>query len=163
MISGSGMVPAAVFLMAAATMANQAVASVPIPLHRTEPSFREFISMLRESARRKNATPIHAVLAPDYYIARDFGGMFDPSAPPVRNFSASFEFDNARLRPEYKDHGWNEFRRALSGNHFEKKSDGQLCAPHSALERKPFPPSQLCFRKDNDGAWRIAGHINGGD
>jgi hypothetical protein len=35
--------------------------------------------------------------------------------------------------------------------------------PHGALARKPFPHSHLCFRKNEDGAWRIAGHINGGD
>jgi hypothetical protein len=44
-----------------------------------------------------------------------------------------------------------------------KRPDGQLCMPHGALARKPFPHSHLCFRKNEDGAWRIAGHINGGD
>lgn len=78
--------------------------------------------MLRDSARRHEAAPIHAVLAPNYYIARDFGGSFDPSASPLRNFSATYEFDNARLRPEYRDHGWNAFRRVLSGDRFEKKA-----------------------------------------
>lgn len=159
----AGAAQAAAFLLATASIAARAGASAPIPLQEAEPALRQFISMLRDAAQRKDAAPIHAALAPDYYIARDFGGSFDPAAPPLSNFRVTFEFDNARLRPEYADHGWKAFRRALSSNRFEKKPDGQLCLPHGALEHKPFPHSQLCFRKGKDGAWMIAGHINGGD
>lgn len=136
--------------------------SKPIPLRATEGQFQDFIAALKAAARKKDASAVYAMLAPDYYIARDFGGSFDPSAAPAQNFSANFEFNNDKLRPEYKDHGWTTFWRALAGRNFEKKRDGQLCTPHAAQDRKPFPHSQLCFRKFNDG-WKIQGHINGGD
>ncbi len=148
-----------VFLYASSVLAAE---SKSIALHTTERQFQDFIASLEAAARKKDASAVYALLAPDYYIARDFGGSFDPSAPPTRNFSANFEFNNANLRPEYRDHGWVEFRRAISSRHFEKKLDGQLCTPHGALDKKPFSHSQLCFRKHNDG-WRIQGHINGGD
>jgi hypothetical protein len=136
--------------------------SRPIPLHETESQFRDFIASLKVAAQKKNLRAVYAVLAPDYYIARDFGGSFDPSASPTRNFSANFEFNNDNLRSEYKNFGWVEFTRAISGRSFERKRDGQLCTPHGALDKKPFPYPQLCFRKFKDG-WKIQGYINGGD
>lgn len=148
-----------VFFYASGVLAAE---SEPIALHTTERRFQDFIASLKAAARKKDASAVYALLAHDYYIARDFGGSFDPSAPPTRNFSAHFEFNNANLRPEYRDHGWVEFRRAIFSTHFEKKLDGQLCTPHGALDKKPFSYSQLCFRKHNVG-WRIQGHINGGD
>lgn len=151
------------FLMAGLYPARaMAAESKPIALHATEESFQQFIASLRVAAQKKNAQAVYVLLAPNYYIARDFGGSFDPAASPIENFSASFQFDNARLREEYKDHGWKEFREMVSGQNFERKRDGQLCTPHGALDKKPFPHSQLCFRKFSKG-WRIQGHINGGD
>jgi ketosteroid isomerase-like protein len=146
----------------AASGAVVAAESPPIPLHDTEPQFRAFVGSLRTAVRNRDAPAVHALLAPDYYVARDFGGAFDPSATPVRNFATRFELDDARLRPEYRGHGWAELRRAVSGDAVEKKRDGQLCIPHGALDRNPFPHSQLCFRRHPDG-WRIQGHVNGGD
>jgi hypothetical protein len=139
-----------------------AAESKPIAFRATEKSFQRFIAGLRAAAQIKDANAVYAVLAPNYYIARDFGGSLDPAASPTQNFSMSFEFNNAKLRAEFKDHGWNEFREMISGRKFEKKRDGQLCAPHGALDKEPFPESQLCFRKLHEG-WRIQGHINGGD
>lgn len=139
-----------------------AAESKPIQLPTTERQFQDFIASLKAAAQKKDASAVYAVLAPDYYVSRDFGGLFDPSAPPIRNFSANFEFNNANLRPEYRDHGWIEFQRAISSKTFEKKGDGQLCAPHGALDNKPFPYSQLFFRKHREG-WKIQSHINGGD
>lgn len=139
-----------------------AAESKPIAFRATGKSFQQFIASLRVAAQKKNAQAVYALLARNYYIARDFGGSFDPAASPIQNFSASFQFDNAKLGAEYKDHGWKEFQEIVSGQNFEKKRDGQLCTPHGALDKKPFPHSQLCFRKYSDG-WRIQGHINGGD
>lgn len=131
-------------------------------MHATERQFQDFIASLKVAARQKDSSAVYALLAPDYYISRDFGGSFDPTAPPARNFSANFEFNNDNLRPEYKDHGWAEFRRAISSGNYERKRDGQLCTPHGAQDKKPVPYPQLCFRKFKDG-WKIQGHINGGD
>jgi hypothetical protein len=139
-----------------------AAESKSIELSKTEPEFQRFIQSLKKAAMAKNASLIHAKLASDYYIERDFGGSFDPSASPIKNFSANFPFDNAVLAPEYKDHGWRSFRQAISGKALERKKDGQLCIPHGALDTKPFPNSQMCFRKKAEG-WRIQGQINGGD
>lgn len=139
-----------------------AAESNPIPLQATEKSFQRFIVTLKAAARKKDPLVIYALLASDYYMARDFGGSFDPAASPIKNFSASFEFNNENLSPQFKDHGWSEFRTAIFGRTFEKKRDDQLCTPHGALDKKPFPHSQLCFRKFKDG-WRIQGYINGGD
>ena len=139
-----------------------AAESKPIAFHSTEKSFQQFIVSLQIAAQKKNAQGVYALVAPNYYIDRDFGGSFDPAASPIQNFSASFQFDNAQLGKEFKDHGWKEFREMVSGRKFEKKRDGQLCTPHGALDKKPFPHSQLCFRKLRVG-WRIQGHINGGD
>ena len=153
-----------VVLLVIALCPVQAVAaeSSPIAYHATEKSFQQFIASLRTAARERDASAVYALLASDYYIARDFGGLFDPTASPIQNFSASFEFNNANLAAEYKNLGWIEFQEMISGRNFEKKRDGQLCTPHGALDKKPFPHSQLCFRKLN-GRWRIQGHINGGD
>ena len=144
--------------------ASSAIAadSRPISLQKTDPQFQEFISSLEIATRKKDSTAVYALLAPDYYIARDFGGSFNPSASAVKNFSANFEFNDANLRPEYRDYGWKEFKSAIAGKSFEKKSGGELCTPHGALDRKPAPHSQICFRKST-GGWRIQGHINGGD
>ena len=139
-----------------------AAESRPIAFSRTEPEFQRFIQSLKRAVAVKDAPFIYAQLASDYYIDRDFGGSFDASATPIKNFSFTFQFDNAELRPEYKNHGWREFRTALSGKSLEKKKDGQLCMPHGALDVKPVPESQLCFRK-TAGRWQIQGQINGGD
>lgn len=139
-----------------------AAGSKPIRLPNTERQFQEFIASLKAAAQHKDSAAVYLLLAPDYYIARDFGGTFDPSASAIQNFSANFEFNSANLRPEYKDYGWVEFRRAVSGKNFEQKADGQLCTTRGDREAKPFPHSQLCFRKNREG-WRIQGHINAGD
>lgn len=139
-----------------------AAESKPIAFSTTEKSFQQFIASLRTAAQKKDAQAVYALLAPNYYIARDFGGSFDPAASPIQNFSTSFQFDNAKLGAEYKDHGWREFREMIASRIFERKHDGQLCTPHGALDKKPFPHSQLCFRKFSQG-WKIQGHINGGD
>ncbi|VXB25504.1 hypothetical protein [Massilia sp. 9I] len=139
-----------------------AAESKPISFSATDKSFQQFIGSLRVAARDKDAQAVYALVAPNYYIARDFGGSFDPAASPIQNFSTSFQFENTKLGVKYKDHGWKEFREMISGRNFERKRDGQLCTPHGALDREPFPCSQLCFRKLSNG-WRIQGHINGGD
>lgn len=139
-----------------------AAESKPIALHATERSFQRFLVSLKTAAKKKDASAVHAFLAQDYYLARDFGGAFDPAASPAENFSWTFQFDNDRLSPEFRDNGWHEFQEAISGMKFEKKRDGQLCVPYGALDTKPFPHSQLCFRKFRDG-WKIQGYINGGD
>src|SRR4051794_23300294 len=94
--------------------------SPPIPLQETERQFQNFIASLKAAVQKKNSRAVYAVLAPDYYVARDFGGSFDPSASPTRNFSANFELNNDNLRPEYKNFGWIEFKRAISGQRFER-------------------------------------------
>lgn len=142
------------------TLAGQ---SPPIPLTKTEPAFQALIALLQRASQSRDAPAVYAHLSSNYYLDRDFGGVFDPNASPVHNFSATFQFDNSRLRPEFKDYGWNKFRNALASTQFELKPDGQLCAPHEALDRKPFPHSQLCFRRSSKGQWQIAGHINAGD
>lgn len=139
-----------------------AAESAPLALRSTEVSFQTFIARLKAAAAAKDAAAVYAVLAPDYTVARDFGGAYDPAASPVANFSATFEFDNDKLRPEYRDHGWTRFTQALRGRQFERKRDGQLCTPHGALDRRPFPHPQLCFRK-HGGDWTIQSYINGGD
>ncbi len=156
------MLRAAVLLSLLLTSHAIAAESKPVPLSSTEPEFQRFIQLLKNAIRIKDAPFIYAQLASDYYLERDFGGSLDPSAPPTKNFSVSFPLNNADLAPEYKDHGWREFRRAISGKSFESKKDGQLCVPHGALDKEPFPHSQLCFRK-KAGSWKIQGQINGGD
>ena len=106
-----------------------AAESKPIPFHTTEKSFQQFIISLQIAAQKKNAPGVYAVVAPNYYIDRDFGGSYDPAASPIQNFSASFQFDNTQLGKEFKDHGWKEFREMVSGRRFEKKRDVQLCTP----------------------------------
>ena len=153
---------AAILMTVALVGTAMAAESKPVALTMTEPGFQRFFNSLKNASRTKDASFIYAQLAGDYYIVRDYGGSFDPTASPVKNFSANFQFDNADLAPEYKDHGWLEFRRVISGKAVEKKTDGQLCIPHGALDAKPFPESQLCFSKKT-GRWKIQGHINGGD
>lgn len=156
------MLRALLFLVGLQADGVMAAESKPIPLHATEPEFRQFLASLRAAAKNRDAAAVYSSLASDYYVARDFGGSFDPSASPIRNFSTTFQFDNTQLAAEFKDHGWIEFRRAISGNDFERKHNGQLCMPHGAQDMTPFPHPQLCFRKFKDG-WRIQGYINGGD
>lgn len=126
-----------VLLLVLALCPSHAMAaeSKPIAFHATEKSFQQFIVALQTAARKKNAADVYALVAPNYYIRRDFGGSYDPAASPIHNFSASFQFDNSQLRKEFKDHGWKEFREMVSGRRFEKKHDGQLCTPHGALDK----------------------------
>lgn len=156
------MIRAAMLLTLLLTGFAIAAESKPIALFRTEPEFQRFLQSLKHATKIKDASFIYAHLASDYYIGRDYGGSFNRSVSPTQNFSRNFQFDNAELGPEYKNHGWREFRRAISGKALEKKKDGQLCIPHGALDAEPFPDSQLCFRK-KAGNWKIQGHINGGD
>jgi hypothetical protein len=141
------MIRALLILVSVYAVSVIAAESKPIPLHATERQFQEFIASLKAAARDKDSSAVYALLAPNYYIYRDFGGSFDPSAPPTRNFSANFEFNNDNLRPEYKDHGWVEFRRAISGANFEKKHDGQLCMPYGALDKKLSCPTNFVFQR----------------
>jgi hypothetical protein len=140
-----------------------AAESPPISEAATEPAFQTFLATLRQAAANKDAKTVHAALAGDFYVKRDFGGGYDPAAPPVQNFSLIFEFDSAKLRPEYQDHGWKELRKALAAHTFERKRDGQMCLPHGAQDRRPVPHAQMCFRRTAPAAWGIAGYIHGGD
>ena len=119
------------------------------------------------STIHKNLHPIYRAISPTYKIERDFGGSFDPAANAIVNFSMSFPFDNADLRPEFKDHGWTTFRRRISHDNFDETASGEICAPGGAADAAPLPIAQLCFGPGSGSAssdqWRITRHINGGD
>lgn len=149
--------------MALISMPAHAADSRPLTLAKTPAAFQALIKLLRKAAAEKDADTIHGKLAQDYYLTRDFGGVFNPKATPKVNFSWNFQFDNSQLSPEYKDHGWKAFRQRINMQKFERKKDGELCMPHGAMDKKPFPHGQLCFRKNKKSQWLIAGHINGGD
>lgn len=136
--------------------------SPPVAMSKVDQSLRQLVLQLRQSVRQHDANRIHAALAPDFDVTRDFGGVYDPAATPVQNFSAIFEFDNTKLRPEYKDHGWQRLGQALTGNRFEVKRDGLWCLPHGAQDKWPVPHEQMCFRKYASG-WKIQRYIHGGD
>lgn len=150
-------------LMIVETAFALAAQSPALPLAATEPAFQALLASLRKAANARDAQAIHDALARDFYVERDFGGAYDPTASPVQNFRSVFEFDDSKLRPEYKGNGWKELRRALAPNFVERKRDGQLCLPHGAQDRKPAPHAQLCFRRSNATHWKIAGYIHGGD
>lgn len=152
-----------VLLMILAAPVVNAADSRPLSLAQTPAGFHLLIKDLRVAAKKKDANAIYARLAKDYYIRRDHGGTFDPKASAQTNFGWTFQLDNSKLRPEYKDYGWNGFSKRINEQKFERKKNGQICMPHGAMDKKPFPHGQLCFRKGKGGKWLIAGHINGGD
>ena len=125
--------------------------------------FQEFIERLRQAVQEKNIEAINAAISPKFYIARDFGGMFDPQASPAKNFSSCYQLNNSKLFPEYKDSGWRALAKVLSGNVFERVETGEICTPYGAMEKRPFPHEQLCFAAEKKSSWTITGHINGGD
>lgn len=134
-----------------------------VELEKTPATFQEFIKTLRQAALQKNPHPIYHAISPTYKIERDFGGGFDPAANAIVNFSMSFPFDNADLRPEFKDHGWTVFGRRIAHNDFDETANGELCAPAGATKAEPLPNAQLCFGAGPEDQWRITRHINGGD
>lgn len=136
--------------------------SPPIPMNKADRDMRKTIGELRHAVQVRDAQAVYSRLAPDYYVLRDFDGSYNPAATPVQNFSLDFEFDDAKLRPEYQGHGWKKFGQALAGSQFEVKRTGHWCLPHGAQDRRPVPHAQLCFRKYAMG-WRIQGYIRGGD
>ena len=102
--------------MSLCVVSVSAAESNSIALRATERQFQDFIASLKGAVRKKDSSVVYSLLDSNYYISRDFGGSFDSSASPTKNFSANFEFNNDNLRPEYKDYGWAEFRRAISSS-----------------------------------------------
>ncbi len=150
-------------LCMACALPTLAAESSPLSLSSTKPAFQSFLASLRRAAKTKDTKTIYGALAKNFYVKRDFGGGYDPLASPENNFSAIFEFDNTKLRPEYQDHGWMEFRKALAYTKLERKQEGQPCFPHGAQDRKPVPHPQLCFRRTKPAGWRLSGYVHGGD
>jgi hypothetical protein len=144
------------------TGATLAAQSHPIPMGKTDKALQKMVAQLRQAVKDRNAPLVYSVLAPDFYVARDFGGAYDLNATPVKNFSTVFEFDDTKLRPEYAGQGWHKLGKAMAGNQWEIKRDGQWCLPYGAKDRKPVPHEQLCWRKYVLG-WKLQGYIHGGD
>ena len=63
-----------------------AAESNSISLQDTEKSFQRFIVSLKAATAIKDPLAIYALLASDYYMARDFGGSFDPAALSHKKF-----------------------------------------------------------------------------
>jgi len=143
--------------------AQSGLSGVPFFFEETEATFQAFIKTLREAAEQKNPYPIYRAVSPLYIIERDFGGIFDPTANAIVNFSASFPFDNEMLFPEYKNYGWNAFQEKLMHLEFERKDTGEMCVPAGATEVRPYPLGQLCFAKGARREWKITRYIKGGD
>jgi len=124
--------------------------------------FQGLIQRLRQAVNDKKASVINSALSKDFYIERDFGGVYSPDVSPAENFSYCYQLDNSKMFPEYKDTGWNALEKVLNKPLFERV-DAEICTPYGAREMKPYPHEQLCFVKSNQGEWRISGFVNGGD
>ena len=79
-----------------------AAESEPISLGDAPTALQQLIEKLRTALVARDADSIYQSLAANYYIKRDFGGTFDQNASPAENFSWAYQFNNSRLRPEYK-------------------------------------------------------------
>ncbi|NQW02378.1 MAG: hypothetical protein HQ483_21925 [Rhodospirillales bacterium] len=134
-----------------------------LQLETTEPEFQKLIKTLRQAAEQKKPYPIYSSISPMFRIERDFGGIFDPTANAIVNFSSSFPFDNDLLFPEYKDYGWTAFQETVSYDKFEKSPEGELCVPAGAMDVRPYPIGQLCFGRGPRNTWRINRYLKGGD
>ncbi len=121
------------------------------------------IVKLRLAAIEHDAAIIYSALAWNYKIERDFGGAYLDYENPEVNFSSNYQFDNNKMSPQYKDSGWRKFEEDITNNTFEQKESDEICSPYSAMEHKPVPLGQLCFKKNFLLGWQISKHINGGD
>jgi len=130
----------------------------------TYPSLREFITSLNVAIQRKDKAFVYARVATDYMIYRDFGGVYNEAASNIDNFSYPFQFDNSKLSPEYKDHGWQAFGEAISIDQFQvsPNSKAEVCEKIS-YDDNEFPSQVLCFKQRQDKTWVISSIINGGD
>jgi len=133
-----------------------------ISLEDTSKDFQDFIQRLRQAVSDKKASVVNSALSKDFYIQRDFGGVYSPEISSAENFSYCYQLDNSKMFPEYKDTGWNGLEKVLNKPFFER-IDAEICTPYGAREMKPYPHEQLCFAKSDQGKWRISGFVNGGD
>lgn len=139
---------------------NTAFASAP----EAYPSLQKFLTSLNAAAQQKDKAFVYARVAADYRIYRDFGGVYEEAASNIDNFSYPFQFDNSKLSPEYKDHGWEAFGEAISIEQFQMSpnSKAEVCEKISYDENE-FPNQVLCFKQRQDKTWVISSIINGGD
>ena len=157
--------------------------SQPISLQGTPQGLQQLIDELRRASAARDTDAVYRTLATDFYVKRDWGGTFDPNVSAEENFSFAV-YPIGSSHPPQQTLAWQRLEMLLWQPAFERKSDGQFCTPHGALEprgpadRNPprsldFPITlpvayaltipQLCFKSTVDGVWEIAGHINGGE
>ena len=134
-----------------------------LTLKQTPAKFQVFIKKLRLAVNKRDAATVNTLISQDFYIDRDFGGIFNPEASPKENFAFCYPLDNSLLLPEYKDSGWHALEKVVSSDLFERVGQAEICSPYCAMSKKPFPHEQLCFDAAKEGNWMISGYIGGGD
>lgn len=64
------------------------------------PELTRFIDQLRTMANHQEVSAIRERIAPDFFIARDFGGMYGKGMPGWWNFSTSYAFAALPANPD---------------------------------------------------------------
>lgn len=132
---------------------------------RADKALLELIKDLRKAVDARDMAFVHRKISKQFMLYRDFGGMYSNKLSHIQNFHGAFELDNTRLFPEYRDYGWKKLAAALKMKKFEVSSfaKGEICGPAGAMDHRPYPDPQLCFKKQDDGRWLISSYIYGGD
>ena len=120
----------------------------------SDSAFLGVLAGLREAIARRDASAVLARIDDDFFIERDFGGIYDPEASARENFSSVYALDNTKLRAEYRDSGWRQLERDLSAPFFAK--DGRVCGPP---EVQVDPP----YTENDSDAWLDCFYVDGTD
>lgn len=135
-------------------IAQQFNSKVQIP-HQVEPdeSLRAFISDLKEFTAEKDLTAISRNVSEDFYLSRDFGGVFDPAKSGSDNFIEILSLDDSKLAQDYVGSGWKMLESLLQNESYQMV-EGDVCAPANAEPVKQTLPDEF---------WLSWSYVNGSD
>lgn len=121
--------------------------------YQPDESLMSFISRLEELAEKKDLSNLLARVEKQFYISRDFGGMYNPEQSYEQNFINIFSLDDSMLRQEFRGSGWTMLKKLLNERSFQKVN-GDICSPANALPVKDNLPDEF---------WVSWGYVAGED
>ena len=93
------------------------ISAQPLKFEQLNVDLQTLILTLRQAAVARDADTIYAALAWNYKIERDFGGVYLQFERPQVNFSATYQFNNNKLMPDYQDTGWKNLKLIFQITH----------------------------------------------
>lgn len=134
-----------------------------VALINTDKQFIETVATLKKSVAIKDPFPILRLVASDFTIERDFGGLYNPDENAVVNFLIVFPLDELNVTEAYQGGGWKQLKNILQSKIVIERNKTNRCLPNGRYRNDIVLDEMLCFTQAESGIWKVSSFVNAGD